>query len=374
VRALYEYFSKDNGFTYRLSTQSTGNSSEIAAFLQNKVGYCQQYAAALAWMVRDAGIPARVAFGFTRGERNGDTYQITNRNAHAWTEVYLQGFGWIPFDATPASDVVGASRPAYAPDVDKPAPSASVTGSAAPGTNAGGPASRQPRPDGSAFDGPAGIGGTSGGPSGPSTTSLMISALVALVIVLLLIPGLRRVLVRRHRHAATVPRATMVAAGGAGPPGSSRDIVVTADALRAREDAHAAWDELIDTMIDFRVPIDPTETPRVTAQRLVQEAILMDQPAAAATLLGTAEERARYAREPMQSGALTAALAQVRQGLSRSATRRTRLLAVILPPSVLLRWRLSLSDVSARTVGAGGRLRDVLLRFSPRRLLPNRSR
>ena len=181
-------------------------------------------------------------------------------------------------------------------------------------------------------------------------------------------------LLRRHRHAATAPRVTSVTTAGPGPPGSVRDIVVTPDAVRAREDAHAAWDELVDTMIDFRVPIDPTETPRVTAQRLVTEAVLQDAPAAAAALLGTAEERARYAREPLPGGELTAALGQVRKGLARSATRRTRLFAVLLPPSILLRWRLALSDRSARTVGAAGRMRDVLVRFSPRRLLPHRSR
>jgi hypothetical protein len=84
VRAIYDSFSSKNGFKYSLSTQNSGAASDIAAFLNNKVGYCQQYAAAMAWMVRAAGIPARVAFGFTRGTAlDGNTYQITNKNAHA---------------------------------------------------------------------------------------------------------------------------------------------------------------------------------------------------------------------------------------------------------------------------------------------------
>ena len=58
-------------------------------------------------------------------------------------------------------------------------------------------------------------------------------------------------------------------------------------------------------MIDYRVPVDPTETPRHTAQRLVREADLTDAPAESATLLGRAEERARYARQPLQGGELT---------------------------------------------------------------------
>jgi hypothetical protein len=180
------------------------------------------------------------------------------------------------------------------------------------------------------------------------------------------------VLLRRHRHAATARQATRVESTG--PPGDTRDIVITTEAVRARADAHAAWDELIDTMIDFRVPVDPTETPRLTAQRLAHDAYLEEQAATAAGLLGTAEERARYARRPLEGAELSTALRQVRRGMSRSATWRTRFVASFLPPSVLLRWRLGLSELSTRTVMLGGRVRDVLVRFSPRRLLPSRSR
>ncbi|MBU2665666.1 DUF3488 and transglutaminase-like domain-containing protein [Actinoplanes bogorensis] len=368
--ALYEHFSSKNGFRYQLSTQPVGASSEIAAFLTTKVGYCQQYAAALAWMAREAGIPARVAFGFTRGKLEGDTYVITNRNAHAWTEVYLRGFGWIPFDATPAASVTGAARSDYAPDVDLPtaAPTATedveLPGAAGPAASAG--ADRPDRPD---LNDPGATGPTGGDTGGISTTGFLIIGLAALLIALLLVPALRRVLLRRHRHAATVPRAPKVTTLSG--PG---DIVVTSETTKARADAHAAWDELMDTMIDFRIPLDPTETPRVTAQRLIKDAVLLDEPATAATLLGSAEERARYARQPLQGGELTTALTRVRKGLSRSATRRTRIAAVMLPPSVLMRWRLGIAEGSARLAGAGSRLSATLAKFSPRRLLPHRSR
>nr|WP_296071323.1 DUF3488 and transglutaminase-like domain-containing protein [uncultured Actinoplanes sp.] len=374
VRALYNYFSKDNDFAYSLTTQPAGSSSEIAAFLKNKVGYCQQYAAALAWMVRKAGIPARVAFGFTRGNaRSGDAVVLTNRNAHAWTEVYFRGVGWVPFDATPAAGVPGAARPPYAPDVDAPAPATSVPSSdALPGADPSASSAAGDLPQKGQDDlGAAGPSDTGSSPT--STKGFWIALVAALIIALLLVPALRRVLVRRHRHAATVPKQPAVTASG-GPPGSPHDIVVTTEAVRAREDAHAAWDELLDTMIDFRVPVDPTETPRVTAQRLIRDAVLQPDPATAATLLGTAEERARYARKPLQGAELTAALTQVRRGLARSANRRTRLAAVIMPPSVLMRWRVSLAETSARTVTLAGRLRDALVRFSPRRLLASRGR
>jgi hypothetical protein len=131
---------------------------------------------------------------------------------------------------------------------------------------------------------------------------------------------------------------------------------------------------LVDTMIDFRVPVDPTETPRVTAQRLVRDADLEPAPAESATLLGRAEERARYARQPLKGDELPSALTQVRKGLSRNASRRTRLVAALLPPSVMLRWRLAMAESSARWVESFSRGRDLFVRFSPRRLLTNRAR
>jgi hypothetical protein len=373
VRALYDYFSKDNGFSYSLSTQSSGSGSDIAAFLQNKVGYCQQYAAALAWMARVAGIPARVAFGFTRGSADGGSWIITNRNAHAWTEVYLQDFGWIPFDATPAANVPGWARSEWAPDTDRPAPAPSASSGAAttPGNDPSDAAGNAERPDHDLND-PAGSGGFDVTAPVMSVTGMWLAGGAALLIVLLLLPALRRILLRRHRHAATAPKAPKVtSATGAGP---DLDIVVTADAVRARADAHAAWEELLDTMIDYRIPVDPTETPRVTAQRIVKEAVLLEESATAATLLGTAEERARYARQPLLGGELTVALGRVRKGLSHSATRRTRLAAALFPPSVLLRWRLGLAEASTTAMTTAGRMREKLARFSPRRLLPTRSR
>jgi transglutaminase-like putative cysteine protease len=365
VLALYDFFSKKNGFSYSLSTVPVQNASQIAAFLKNRTGYCQQYAAALAWMARVAGFPARVAFGFTKGtatDKTNTTFEMTNRNAHAWTEIYFDGFGWVPFDATPAGDVTGSAPSVWAPDNNAPAASASASSSAGPaGADPSSSVARQNRPD-RTFDN-AGGAGVGAGAGGFSTTSLLISIALALLIVLLLVPSLRRMLLRRHRHAATVPR--QVAARASGPS----DIVVTTEAVQAREDAHAAWDELIDTMIDYRIPVDPAETPRVTAHRLIDEAVLIDASASAATLLGTAEEQARYARRPMRGAELPPALRQVRKGLSRSATWRTRFAAAVMPPSVLLRWRLALGDFSARSVGTAGRLREAMARFNPRRFL-----
>ncbi|GAB1646001.1 DUF3488 and DUF4129 domain-containing transglutaminase family protein [Krasilnikovia sp. MM14-A1259] len=371
--AIYKHFSRENGFVYSLQTQTGTSGSDIATFLKNKVGFCQQYAAAMAWMARQAGVPARVAFGFTRGgTRDGDTYVLTNRNLHAWTEVYFKGFGWVPFDATPAAGVTGSSRTDWAPDVDRPTATASASSSAAaPGVNPSSGKEDVDRKGRSQIDKDPGTVGATPPDSGPSTPLWVIAA-VALVVALLLVPATLRALRRRRRHHATVAPQPAVAAN-AGPPGSP-EVTVTTETVRAREDAHAAWDELVDTMIDYRVPVDPTETPRVTAGRLVRDATLTGVPADSATLLGRAEERARYARQPLQGGELTDALGHVRKGLARSAGRRTRIAAVLLPPSVLLRWRLGMADRSARWISALGRGREAVSRFSPRRLLAGRAR
>lgn len=367
VRAIYDSFSTENGFVYNLATQGNGSASEIAAFLENKVGYCQQYAAAMVWMVRAAGIPARVAFGFTRGTAvDENTYQITNRNAHAWAEVYLDGFGWVPFDATPAANVQGAARSAWAPDVDRPEPEpSSSAGAAAPGTQSSAAPGRAERPE-RADDGATAAVDEGVVPDDGSWTPLLVAAGIALIIAILLIPAFRRVVVRRRRHAATTGAPAPIVTGTGG---AVSDITVTTESARAREDAHAAWDELIDTMVDFRVPVDPTETPRVTTRRLVKDTVLSGAAAEAASLLGKAEERARYARRPMQGAELTAALRQVRAGLAGTATFRTKARAALLPPSVLLNWRLTITEQSARAVEAMARWRHAAGRVSPRRLL-----
>jgi transglutaminase-like putative cysteine protease len=373
VRAIHRFFSTENGFKYDLQTEPGSSGTDIVNFLTNRTGFCEQYAAAMAWMVRAANIPARVAFGFTNGSSGSDNAAtLTNRNLHAWTEVYFTGFGWVPFDPTPSASVAGSRMTAWAPDPNQP-PDAEPT--AAPSVSVGpGGAAPLPGDDSRAERDPGGQGAPIPTPSATNWPWWTLAG-VALIILVLALPALRRAALRRRRRFR--PLATADAPEGTTDATDATDSVgvrpaamtVVPDPERARSDAHAAWDELLDTMIDFRIPVDPTETPRSTTERLVDTSTLTDRAADGARLLGRAEERARYAREPMHSTGLPEGLGAVRQALAAAATRRQRLIAALLPPSVLLRWRLALVDLGTATVLTGGRWRDRVTRFSPRRRL-----
>lgn len=78
------------------------NQDFVTYFLYvGREGYCTYYASAMTVMCRMAGLPARYVEGFA-AEPGADGFAyVTGEDAHAWTEVYFEGFGWVPFDATP---------------------------------------------------------------------------------------------------------------------------------------------------------------------------------------------------------------------------------------------------------------------------------
>lgn len=373
VLAIRNYFSRANGFRYSLETGSDTTGSAIVDFvIENKAGYCVQYATAMAWMVREAGVPARVAIGFTTGgRRDGDTYVLTNFNLHAWTEVYFQGAGWVPFDPTPGSAVVGSVDREWSPDPDRP--------------NLNDPNNPNTGPNGGTLDPTEGDPldpnnrlpddeiGAIGGPLDPDrpTWPLWLAGVAAGLLVMLVLPSLRRAQLRRRR----VPRKQAAAAIPAPEPNPGT-VTIGDPAAAARHRAHQAWDELLDTMIDYEVALDPAETPRVTVQRLVHQCRLdaggRTDAGDGARLLGQAEERASYARTALPTAGLGAALRAVRRALADQSTRWTRARAVLLPPSTLLRWRTAAGEAASQVAGATNRLGTALARLSPRRLLTQR--
>lgn len=70
---------------------------------ESQQGDCKDFASAFVVLCRASGIPARMIFGYNPGDFDpvSGTRQIRPRHAHAWGEVYVPEYGWVPFDATP---------------------------------------------------------------------------------------------------------------------------------------------------------------------------------------------------------------------------------------------------------------------------------
>lgn len=66
-------------------------------------GLCEQFATSMAVLCRAAGIPARLVTGYIPGTFNPFTgyYEVKSADAHAWVEILVDRFGWVPFDPTP---------------------------------------------------------------------------------------------------------------------------------------------------------------------------------------------------------------------------------------------------------------------------------
>jgi len=127
ARALRDWFRDSGEFTYDATAQFTGTASQdgmgvVAQFVDDKRGFCVQFASAYALIAREMGIPARLAVGFTPGSNDGDEWVVGTWNAHAWPEVWLPELGWTNvFDPTPASDGVQPGGSALPGDVGAPA-------------------------------------------------------------------------------------------------------------------------------------------------------------------------------------------------------------------------------------------------------------
>ena len=122
-------------FTYDLDVQAGHNNDAILSFLRIRRGYCEQFAGTFAAMARSLGLPARVAVGFTQGEKQADgRYHVYGRHAHAWPEVWFDGVGWVQFEPTPGRGQPGSeATTGVGPQQDEtPTPVGSGTGTETP--------------------------------------------------------------------------------------------------------------------------------------------------------------------------------------------------------------------------------------------------
>ncbi|WP_017587317.1 transglutaminase family protein [Nocardiopsis ganjiahuensis] len=340
--ALQDFFTGGD-FTYDLSPPAIpGDADPLTYFLtEDRIGYCEQFAGAMAIMARQADIPARVAVGYTAGQQVGDgRWSVSVGDAHAWPELYFEGSGWVRFEPTPSSaqGQGSASAPDYtsgseaAPE-SLPDPEPTARDTPEPTETAEDEPSASPEESESPEGGPTDAAGGSTTGSDGSDRMPWLPAVGALLAGLLLLagPALARALVRWSRGAAQ-------ASGG----------VVG---------AHTAWRELRDTCLDLGVEWSLTESPRATAARLGalgrDGTVLPSEAHAAVWRLALAEETARYAPAPAEGGTaaaggtadsaangdrLAADLATARKGLTATATGGDRWRAILLPRS-LAPWR-----------------------------------
>ena len=196
AKALQAYFRTN--FTYNDQVSPGHDTDAMDQFLSSKQGYCEQFAGTYAAMARSLGLPARVAVGFTAGTKDADgRWHVTGKEAHAWPEVYLSGYGWVAFEPTPGRGQPGAEdytevAPAQAADNTTVVSTPQV---AAPIEQA------EPEPEVSSAAAPIQEERTAGG--GRLMVAGVLLALIALYVAGLPLAKRRRR--RRRREAATTP-------------------------------------------------------------------------------------------------------------------------------------------------------------------------
>ncbi|MCX7748994.1 MAG: hypothetical protein N2645_19215 [Clostridia bacterium] len=102
ARAIEKYLSDNFPYTLNPPSRPRGQDFVDHFLFDGKEGYCVYYATAMTVLARSVGIPARYVEGYVLPgkTKNGNLFEVTNQQAHAWVEVYFEGFGWVPFEPT----------------------------------------------------------------------------------------------------------------------------------------------------------------------------------------------------------------------------------------------------------------------------------
>jgi protein-glutamine gamma-glutamyltransferase len=123
ARAMLRLF-RNQPFVYTLEPPRLGDDAVDEFLFGTRRGFCEHYASAFTVAMRAAGVPARVVTGYQGGEFNpiGGYLLVRQSDAHAWSEIWLDGRGWTRIDPTAAVapdrierglvNAVGADEPA----------------------------------------------------------------------------------------------------------------------------------------------------------------------------------------------------------------------------------------------------------------------
>ena len=258
--ALQDWFRTEGGFRYSLEQRSGSGMDLLASFVtDDRVGYCEQFAAAMAAMGRALDIPSRVVVGFLDGTTQPDGQVLyTSDDRHAWPEMYFSGVGWVRFEPTPGQRA-GATPAWTRQSAETPQPSTAPSDSANP--------TQAPDPNAADADADANNGRWLPVPWWP------VAALLV-VLVLGLAPALVRRFQRRRRLSA--PTAVHLAEG--------------------------AWAELRATALDLGLDWPEHRSPREQARRVAGQVDAADDDLHSLEGLLVRVERGRYARSDAPSG------------------------------------------------------------------------
>lgn len=99
---LVQSYIADNEFFYTLSPPALGGERIDEFLFGTRRGFCEHYASSFVFLMRAAGVPARVVAGYQGGElgRDGNSWEVRQMDAHAWAEVWHEGQGWVRVDPT----------------------------------------------------------------------------------------------------------------------------------------------------------------------------------------------------------------------------------------------------------------------------------
>ena len=101
--ALEEHLRSNYAYSYETIVPYQGRTPLDWFLFDNRKGHCEFFASAMVVMLREIGIPARLANGYSLGERNPLTgyYEVRAMDGHAWAEGWIAGSGWVMFEPTP---------------------------------------------------------------------------------------------------------------------------------------------------------------------------------------------------------------------------------------------------------------------------------
>ena len=265
------------GFTYDPTVTLQDDPQSLVTFLNDRKGFCQQFASLMAVMLREIQIPARVGLGFTQGapvQGETGTYVVTGHDLHSWVEVPFSGYGWLTFDPTPGGGFGDPSSLGYAtlgPAPCSPARGDSCTVDPPPKHHhVTGP---QPRPGGrknltNLIQGTSATPSTRRALGGITLSNLVTIAGVLGVLLAIGIPLLHWLRRRRRLHTAHDPRGLIL----------------------------ATYDVFTDRARELGVGRSPGETPEEFRRKLAG-ADKLDGAAASLTRMTTEVVRAAYAAE-----------------------------------------------------------------------------